>query len=185
MLKRSLVVLLAATMPLAACNKGPSVHAENATAGEVAKKVEAAGGASFVNPGKWVTNATIEDMSMPGMPPQAAAQMKGMMGRVHTSQSCLTPEDVKRPKENFFAGAEENCRYEHFTMGGGKIDAAMACTRQGGTQIMQMAGTYSSDSYAMVMTTSASGAGPASGMKMRVRMEAKRVGACDGTEDKN
>ena len=57
---------------------------------------------------------------------------------------------MKRPKEDFFAGKNNDCRYDHFTMGGGKIDAAMHCGgKDGESQVMQMAGTYSPDSYQM------------------------------------
>jgi len=187
MLNRSAAMLLAAAaLPLAACDSGPSVKAENATAGEVAEQMADAGGTgSFVNPGKWESKVTIEDISMPGMPPEAAAQMKGMVGNAQATQSCLTPEEAKRPKEDFFSSGQTGCRYDHFTMSGGKIDAAMKCTREGGTQEMQMAGTYSGDSYSMVMQTAATGQGPTSGMKMRMRVDAKRIGACDGTEEKS
>jgi hypothetical protein len=184
MLKRSAAALLAAALPLAACNNQPSVSVQNASVGEVASKVaEAHGSGNFVNPGKWVSNVAVEEMSIPGMPPQAAAQMKAMTGRAHVTQSCLTPEQVKQPKADFFGTAEKNCRYDHFTMAGGKIDAALTCTREGTTQNMQMAGTYSPDAYSMVMTMSSSGAGPMSGMKMRSHVEAKRVGPCDGKEE--
>ena len=182
MLRRSAAVLLAAVLPLAACNNQPSVSVQNASVGEVASKVaEAHGSGALVSPGKWVTTVVVDEMTIPGMPPEAAARMKGMTGGTHTIQSCLTAEEVKQPKGEFF-GANKDCRYDHFTMGGGKIDAALTCTRNGSTQVMQMAGTYSSDAYSMVMTASMSGPGPAGGMKMRTHSEAKRVGACDGKE---
>ena len=65
---------------------------------------------------------------MPGMPAEMASQMKGITNRIETDQQCLTPEEAKRPKEDFFAGDNKNCRYDHFTMAGGKIDALMKCT---------------------------------------------------------
>lgn len=184
MLTRSAAALLAAALPLAACNNQPAVSVQNASVGEVADKVaEAHASGNLVNPGKWVTTVAVEEMTMPGMPPQAAAQMKAVMGGTHTVQSCLTPEEVKQPKAGFFGAAEKDCRYDHFTMAGGKIDAALTCTRNGTTQIMQMAGTYSPDAYSMVVTTSSTGGtGPSAGMKMRMRSEAKRLGACDGKE---
>lgn len=186
MLNRSAAALLAVIVPLAACNSEPEVAVENASVGEVAGKVAEAGGTgSFVRPGKWESKVTIEDMSMPGMPPQVAAQMKGFAGRVEAHQSCLTPEEAKRPKEDFFAGADENCRYDHFNMGGGKIDAAMKCAREGASQLMQMTGTYSSETYHMAVSTTSSGQGPTAGMKMRMRVDARRIGDCDGTEDKS
>ena len=45
----------------------------------------------------------------------------------------------KRPKEDFFAGKNNQCRYDHFNMGGGKIDAAMRCAGEGRQPAMQMA----------------------------------------------
>jgi len=64
-------------------------------------------------------------------------------------------------------------------MGGGKIDAAMRCGDKEATQVMQMAGTYSPDSYQMQTSMKMErGAGPAGGMSMTMRVEAKRVGEC-------
>jgi uncharacterized protein DUF3617 len=179
------IVLLAAVIPLAACDSGPEVSATNATGQEVAEKVAKAGGTGeFVRPGKWASKVTIEDMSMPGMPPEAKAHMQGVIGRADTHESCLTPEEAKRPKEDFFAGTNKNCRYEHFNMGNGKIDAVMKCTEEGMGQTMTMAGTYSPDTYQMTMAMkSEGGAAAASGMTMKMRVDAKRVGECDGSED--
>ena len=53
-----------------------------------------------------------------------------MNQRAEAHRSCLTPEEAKRPKEDFFAGAAKNCRYERFDMGSGKIDAVMKCTER-------------------------------------------------------
>lgn len=177
-------MLIACALPLAGCDSSPEVSERNASVSDVANKVaEASGDESFVRPGQWESKVTIEDMSMPGMPPEMAAQMKGFTGRVETHQSCLTPEEAKKPKEDFFAGGNENCRYDRFDMGGGKIDALMKCTDRGATQTMTMTGQYTPDTYAMRMSmNSAGGEGPDAGMSMKMRVEAKRVGACTGKE---
>ena len=107
-------VLIALAFPLAACGSEPSVDEKNASVEEVAEKVrEASRGDQFIRPGKWLSSVTIEEMDMPGMPPEAAEQMKRMMAQSHSSESCLTEEQVKQPKEEFFSG-NENCRYDHF-----------------------------------------------------------------------
>jgi len=68
-------------------------------------------------------------------------------------------------------------------MAGGKIDAAMRCSHEGVTQLMEMAGTYSPDRYTMRMTSTMKGMpGPAGEMRMRMRVDAERVGEC--TQDK-
>lgn len=173
--------LIAFALPLAACDSDPQVSAKNATAEEVAGKLEAAGGSdTFVNPGLWRSTVTLDEMTMPGMPPEAAAQMKSVQGRTQVNESCLTPEEAKRPKEDFFGG-KDTCRYERFNMANGKIDAVMNCSESGASQKMTMAGTYSGNAYNMQVTMQAGG-NDGGGMGMKMRVDAKRIGACTGKE---
>ena len=175
--------LLACALPLAACNSEPEVSATNASVEEVADKVADAGaGANFIRAGKWSSTVTMEEVSAPGMPPELAERMKGATGAAagKTYESCLTEEEAKAPKEDFFAGKNASCRYDHFNMGGGKIDAKMRCSQGGMSQVMEMAGTYGPERYQMRMATKMEGAGgPVEGMTMKMRVDAKRVGVCD------
>jgi len=175
------VALIVCIVPLAACDSEPDVSATNASVEEVAGKVADAGGSdSFVRPGKWRSQVKIEEFELPGAPPAAESAMRTMENRAQVYESCLTPEEAKRPKEDFFAGSNKNCRYDHFNMGGGKIDAVMRCTDQGMGQTMAMQGTYGPDSYQMSMSMKAQGGpGPSDGMTMKMRIEAKRIGECD------
>jgi hypothetical protein len=183
MLKHATILLIGA-LPLAACNSSPTVEAKNASIAEVAAKVDKAGGADqFIRPGKWQTKATIEEMSAPDMPKGFADNMMASMAKRPATESCMTQADVKKPNADFFAGSK-NCRYDHFKMGGGVIDAKMRCTAGGNTQLMTMAGAYKPDEYHMAMTTSmdpgTSGpAGAMGSMTMKMRVEGKRIGECD------
>jgi hypothetical protein len=174
-------------LPLAACNRGPSVSATNATPDEVRAKVAAAGGGDvMVKPGRWEGTYTMQDMDMPGMPPQVKEAMKKQLGAARTFVNCVTEEDVKQQKALYTGGDSKNCKYDHFTLGGGKIDAAMACDQEGqGKMSMVMNGTYSGDAYHMDMSAKGEGAGPAGGMTMKMTVEAKRVGACTGAKDEH
>lgn len=181
-MKRTLLVLAASTVALAACNRGPDVHEENASVGEVAEKVrEATGGGQFIRAGEWKSTGTIEEMTIPGMSDAESARMKQAMAKsgIHEFTTCLTEQDVKQPEGKFFTGNDQ-CRYDHFTMSGGKIDAAMRCDAAGGgSQVMTMKGNYSPDSYSMSMEMKTAGAPGAPGaMTMRMRVDSKRVGAC-------
>lgn len=180
MMKHAMIIVTPA-MLLAACDRG--VDMKNASASEVAEQVKAASAeGQFVSPGRWESTMTMIEMTMPGIPPEAAQQMKGMMGKPRTFTSCLTPEEAKKPKEDFFSGGDGGCRYEHFTMSGGKIDAAMKCADQGAMRTMTMKGTYSPDHYRMAMAATG-GSGPAAGMSMKMEMDAKRTGECTGKEE--
>lgn len=173
----------ASALTLAACDRGPEVHEENASVAKVEKKIADAGGAgSFVLPGRWESKVTIEEMTIPGMSADMSSQMKSFNGRIETDVSCLSEEEARRPKEDFFAGENKNCRYDRFTMAGGKIDAVMKCTAEGATQTMTMQGSYSPNTYNMQMTMQGGGENVA-GMSMKMRVDAKRVGQCTGKED--
>jgi hypothetical protein len=184
---KTAAILIACALPLAACNKSPQVNANNASVAEVAQKVREAGAdATFVNPGKWQSKVTIEEFDVPGMPPEMARRMKATMAQFQerSFETCLTKEEAKRPKEDFFTGRNSQCRYDHFTMGGGKIDAKMRCGGEGGaTQVMAMVGTYSPEAYDMRMAMTREG-GPKSsaGTTMKMHIESHRIGECTGKE---
>lgn len=177
---KSTTVIIACCAALAACNKGPEVHERNASVEQVANAVNASAAAKdlYLKAGEWKVDATVEEMSIPGLPPQAQSEMKQVMGQRgnNSYQYCLTPEQAKKPGGKFFnRQADRNCRYDHFTMGGGKIDAVMRCAAPAGSMSMTIDGTYSPDSYsthvAMVMEGREK-------MTMKMRSEAHRVGEC-------
>src|SRR5688572_6768692 len=138
MMMRFSAIVLAAAL-LGGCGGEPEVNVENASAEEVAEKVRAAGGSEpFVRPGQWASTVTIESFDLPGAPPQMAEHMKRAFSERQPQkfESCLTAEEARKPKEDFFAGKNKQCRYDHFTMSGGKIDAKMNCSQSGASQVM-------------------------------------------------
>lgn len=180
-------MLIAGVAALAACNQAPQVDEKNASVAEVAQKVREAGADStFVNPGKWQSKVTIEEFEVPGMPPEMAQRMKATMAQFQDRgfETCLTREEARRPKEDFFTGRNDRCRYDHFTMGAGKIDAQMRCGGEGGaTQIMTMVGTYSPEAYEMRMAmTHEGGASSSAGTTMKMHITSHRIGDCTGDE---
>lgn len=183
---KMLLLCAAGAMMLAACNNAPEIDEKNASVGEVAAKVrQASGDEGFVRPGEWTSHVTIEEFSVPGLSADMAKNMRAAMARqgANDFKSCLTEEEAKKPKGDFFTGNDQ-CRYDHFKMGGGKIDAAMRCDGgpAGGQQVMTMTGTYGPEQYAMQMTMNAgqaAGTGNAAkGMTMKMRVESKRIGEC-------
>jgi len=168
---------------LAACDNSPDVEMKNVTAGEVAKEMRKQGGNDwFVNPGQWQQTVTLLEIEAPGMPPEAKSMMQKAMDKVQVHKVCLTEAEAKSPKEDFFTGADENCRYEHFNWGDGKIDLKLNCKHPNATQTMVLTGNYQPDNYTMTMTSHTEGGGPMGKMTMKMKVDAKRVGACDGTE---
>ena len=165
---------------IAACDSSPDVKLDNAKPSEVAAKMrEAVGDGDFVRPGKWVTSITIDEINIPGMPPEFAAKMKQQKVAARDVESCLTPEQAKQPKGGMFAGIDKSCRYERFEMKGGKIEAAMRCTQNQTVQTMTMTGTYTPERYDMNLSSDVGGTGPQAGTTMKMKVAARRVGECD------
>ena len=183
-MKQSFRVIVPALM-IAACNKGPSVDVHNASANQVSQAVQQSGVMSsdtLVQPGLWESKVSVLDMTMPGLPPEYAGRMKEELAkhRNDSNRHCIKAEDVKKPNSDFF-GADKSCRYEHFTMGGGRIDIAMVCKQENMTQTTNMSGSYTPTTYSLDM--SSVGTGPQQGMRMKMHVDAKRIGECTGKED--
>jgi hypothetical protein len=175
------IFLLASFACLAACGSGDTVEMTNASAGDVAKEMSKTE-TTFVSPGKWQQTASLLEMEVPGMPPQVAEAMKKAVGTSQVHETCLTEEQARRPREDFFTGAEKNCRYEHFKWGGGKVDMKLVCTEAQATKTMEMTGTYEPNSYQMSMAMSGQGSQPGQTMNMKMRVDAKRIGECEGRQ---
>jgi hypothetical protein len=183
-MKHSFRVVVPALM-IAACNKGPEVDLHNASGNQAAEAVKQSGvmtSDSMVQPGLWESKVSVLEMNVPGMPPQYADRMKQELAkqRNQTSRHCIKPEDVKKPKEDFF-GAGESCRYAHFTMGGGKLDIQMVCKQENMTQTTNLVGSYTPSTYSLDMNSS--GSGPQSGMTMKMHVDSRRIGECTGKDD--
>ena len=182
------MILIAGAAVLVSCNKGPEVSLRNATGNQVTEAVKQSGvmtSDSMVQPGLWESKVTIQDLNFPGMPAQYLDKMKQSIAehRNESSKHCVTPAEVKRPKEDFF-GADKNCKYDHFTMGGGRIDVAMVCHEEDTTNNMNVTGTYTPTSYSIDTSMNGSG-GRQNGMTMKMHVDAQRVGECTGKDDED
>lgn len=185
---RHVALLFASVVMLAGCNKGPEVSLKNATGNQVTEAVKQSGvmtSDTMVQPGLWESKLTVQEMNFPGMPPQFLDRMKQSIAehRNEANRHCIKEADVKKPKEDFF-GADKNCKYDHFTMGGGKIDIAMVCHNEDSTQTMSGNGSYTPTSYSIDTAVNETG-GHENGMSMKMHVDAQRVGECTGKDDED
>lgn len=155
---------------LAACNSNEGVTAKDASVEEVAEAI--AKSDVSLRPGRWETNVSMggEVMPVPG------AGQGGMA-------TCLTKADLDQMDQKIMQKPMESCRYDSFTMSGGKIEGAMSCNPpegEGPTMKMTMAGTYTPETYDLEMTTEMA-MGDQS-QKTTMQVASRRVGECNGTE---
>jgi Protein of unknown function (DUF3617) len=173
------ITMLPLVLLAAACGDD-KVDMKNASVGQVAKEMRnKQADEKFIDPGEWEQTVRLVSIDAPGMPEQVRTAMQKAMHSAQVHKVCLSPEDAKNPREDFFTGKDESCRYEHFKWGGGKIDLKLICKRPGGNQNMELAGTYAPRGYTMTMTATSEGGAPQEQMKMVMKVDAKHVGACD------
>lgn len=179
---RSIVAIALAALALAGCDRH-EVNEVNASVGDVANAVAESNIEARLKPGRWQASATLIDLDAPNLPPQAKAMMKKQMESAASSVSiCLKPEDINKPGAQFFGQDNPNCRFDHYKMGGGKIDAKMRCAApSGGSSEMTMNGLYNPTHYEMEVASTATHQGPAP-MTMRMKMVSDWVGECTGDE---
>lgn len=180
---RTIVAVSIGLLALAGCQKG-SVNETNASVEEVANAVAKAKPSIRLQPGRWETSGELVELTAPGMPPQAQEMMrKQMAANASRVAVCLKQEDVEKPNAGFFGQTSKDCRFDHYRMDGGSIDAKMTCAPpSGGSVTTTMAGTYASDRYDMQMSSQMAGLGARQPMTMRMKVSSRRVGDCQGNE---
>ena len=182
---KPMALLVLASVALAACDRSPEVHERNASIEQVAEAANKANAATGIvlQAGQWRVTGTMEEMTIPGLPASAQADMQRMLGEKNnfTMEYCLTPEEAKKPRGKFFGGKQsDNCRYESFDMEAGRIDAVMRCEgKPSGGMTMKLSGSYASDSYSTKAAMEVDGDKGRGGMTMKMRTEAHRIGECD------
>lgn len=128
----------------------------------------AASAAPKVTPGQWQSTTIIDNVTMPGLPPEALAMMKG---RPTTVTYCLTPEEAEADPKKMLA-ADKSCKVDRFDITDSTIDAAFTCKTDQGPATMTMTGTHNGTSYAMKNTMQS---GP---MTMASHATGKYLGPC-------
>jgi hypothetical protein len=169
---------------LAACNSSPTVTADNASPKQVQQKVAAAGAIDMISPGRWEGVVHIMEMTRPGLPPEARARLAQARGD-EKIVTCVTPEDIKQSKASMFGDLGGECKYDHFAMGGGKVDGTATCNSGNVKTKTTVSGTFSSDAYHLTVRSEGTGARPTENMTMAMSADARRVGACRGTPDES
>ncbi len=173
-------IAFAGLLALAGCGEQKTVDVRNESVADVVAKVGNSG--PHFLPGRWESQMKFGKLDMPGLPPEMAAMMEKSMAEERSFASCLTKADVEKPGSSFFGQENNKCKYDSFTMGGGRIDAKLSCNDDEGTQEMTMNGVYTPETYAMTMSIKGKRAG-GQAMNMTMSMTAKRAGECTGKED--
>ncbi|MDP3908731.1 DUF3617 domain-containing protein [Novosphingobium sp.] len=177
-MRHTFVIALAASVLLAACQQSK----DEAQAPADVKAEIAAAELAQPQPGQYRMTTRITELTIPGMPPEMAAQAKGMFSATgQTVEYCLTPEDAAKGFEEMTRrSAEGNCTYQRFSAKDGKLDAAMTCkTGQGAETKSEVSGTFTPTGTELTMKSSATSPDmPGGAMQMAGSILTERIGDC-------
>lgn len=132
-------------------------------------------------PGQYRQKVEVTRFEVPGMPPEAADQMKKMMTATQETTICLTKADTERGYRDMFKdmGKGGDCNYSRFNVDGGKIDAQMDCkSEKDGQATMKIDGAVTPAGSDVTVAMDMKGVPPTGEMKMTMHLTTERVGDC-------
>ncbi|WP_343344041.1 DUF3617 domain-containing protein [Sphingomicrobium sp. XHP0239] len=175
-------IILAALLALGACgqNADEAEAQPETNEGLSAEDIENEMGSAmsrgdFLSPGLWESSIRLDSIDMPGLTDAQRDDMRTAMGG-QTFRTCLTRAEVERPDARFFTGNDTDCTYDSFTLEDGRIESDLVCTIAGTPQRMSLAGEYGPERYDLTMQADSLAQ---DGITMAMRVEARRVGACE------
>lgn len=189
------LILLAPSVALIfACSSNTAQNNASASANTTAAvAVPPAGSAASMGsvalqPGEWEMTATINDMQVPGAPPELAAQMKqasAMANNAGPQRQCITPEEAANMGARMLSSSANgtNCTFRNQTFAGGTIDMAGSCQGPQGNVDMQMQGTYTETTMNVRSVMNIQG-GPQQVM-IDSNVAGRRVGECTAATPQN
>lgn len=136
-------------------------------------------------PGQYSQTMKITKFDVPDAPPEFAKQMQAAMAQAQTMEFCLTEEMSQKGFEEMFkeVGKGGECKYERFTVSGGKLDALLECeNKTEGKGTIKMAGTVTAQgSEVSVEIDTKNPASPMGNSTVGMQMISKRIGDCPAT----
>ena len=127
--------------------------------------------------GLWELTETVDSIEGPSIPPEAIDGLKAKWVRP-THRSCLMPDQVEKPPQQFFSAAAGSCSYQRFSMKPGKIDATIDCPRNDGSHVVEITGTVKLESLRLNVNHILDSPNKSQRMAVNTSMEGNRVGEC-------
>lgn len=158
------------------------------SAGEANRVATANPDPASLRPGAWAAEVSLASVDSPDMAPEALDELKAELTAAYAGHdSCLAPDDVERPPQQFFSGSAEGCRYERLRLAGGEVSGAMTCeplpTGEAGglepaTHRIEFRGSYAANSYSLRSEQVTESADQSRRIAFVLTTQARRVGDC-------
>jgi hypothetical protein len=171
--------LIVAALGLAACHSQPHTDANGRSTSGTQQSGAKLGSPVKMKPGRWQSTIEVVHVVADRMSAEDLAQLRDTEGRqVHTM--CLTAKDLANPLADIFGIENAQCKYDHLTMTGGKIDGIMRCESPEAIQTITMTGKFDDRSYRLETVADIRGKQT---LKLSMRVTGQYAGECTGEED--
>lgn len=187
---RATIVVGLAALALAGCQSEAEkraaetgeIQATNATAGEVAGLMRAAAEKRAMKPGEWrlqvqVVSAETSEGPMAADDPKMAL----LKGQERNVAGCREAKDLKPLDLDQLEKVAGECRFAHYTLTGGKLDAAFECTQTNGNKMAMTArGTTAPERFDVTLDQKSGTPGSENYVALELRATGTRLGECRG-----
>lgn len=131
--------------------------------------------------GQWKSTMQMTRFDVPGAPPAMQEQLKAMIGRSQSAESCMSAAEAKAGVRDFSKNAQQgDCKLEDYTQGGGKMSGKLVCKGTPfGDQGMKIEGTYTDKMVELTMSGNIEQPSiPGGKASMAMKVTSERIGDC-------
>ena len=133
--------------------------------------------------GAWAAEVTLASLNPENSGADYEQLQAGLMDHYPGHDTCLKPDEVQRPPQQFFSGAADGCRYERLEISGGRFSGEISCALGPDladlpTHRAQFEGNYTPTSYSMKTNTLLENRDGSRRISYVLSTEARRIGDC-------
>jgi len=183
-----IILLALATLALSACQSAEEkraaetgeIDATNASTEEVSTLIKAAQPKAAMVPGKWTLALRVTSADLSRVPAATrGAQEQAVKGIERASTACRTKEELKPIDLSQLEKVAGSCTYPRYQSKGGKLDAVIACKKEGAPDtVLHASGTSGPNGFDVTLNQKTGAPGQAGYIALTLRATGKRIGAC-------
>ena len=156
------------------------IETTNASTEEVSKLIKAAQPKAAMSPGKWTLGLQVVTSDLSAFPPATrGAQEKAIKALERKSTACRTKDELKPIDLSQLEKVAGTCTYPRYQSKGGKLDAVIACKKDGAPDtVLHASGSTGANAFDVTLDQKTGAPGQAGYLALTLKATGKRVGTC-------
>ncbi len=135
-----------------------------------------------LQPGMWTITATVNELTVTGMPEEQAAAMRQSIDPSRPQSQCMTPQQAANPLSSM--AEQGTCTFARSVFSGGTIDVAATCRQPNQDEVqITLLGSYTAETITAQYRADGrfTTTGSPQTLHMSVAMNGRRTGHCPET----